>query len=341
MREDVRKALAAAALGQDWFAKAPLVFVFTAVVARTAQRYDERANLYVPIEVGCASENLMLEAAALGLGSVAVGAFSRKGGEQGAQASEGMGSVSHRAGRRAGEIRGGAEMSEIRKVLFTTDFSEISNHALPYAIKMAKIFNAELVMLHAVTLYEHDPNDPDHRFPSLQSYCAELRQAADSRFQVCIEEIGDVGVKIRKAVVQGISPHAAILDFLQGGGRLRHDRHVDARAQRSLARAPRERHGERHPLRAVPRSRRQESGARVHRSEDGRGASPEDPLSRSISRRNRSARSIFSAPSRSGTARRSSSTTRSTSRCRPSTTRPASSRCSSSIRGSTSGWRRR
>jgi SagB-type dehydrogenase family enzyme len=78
MREDVRTALAAAALGQDWVARAPLVFVFTAAIARTARRYDERANLYVPIEVGCASENLMLEAAALGLGSVAVGAFKEK-----------------------------------------------------------------------------------------------------------------------------------------------------------------------------------------------------------------------------------------------------------------------
>jgi len=78
MREDARKALAAAALEQSWFEKAPLVFVFSAVVKRTADRYDERANLYVPIEVGCASENLMLEAAALGLGSTAVGAFSEK-----------------------------------------------------------------------------------------------------------------------------------------------------------------------------------------------------------------------------------------------------------------------
>ena len=36
MREDVRKALATAALEQSWFAKAPLVFVFTAVIARTS-----------------------------------------------------------------------------------------------------------------------------------------------------------------------------------------------------------------------------------------------------------------------------------------------------------------
>jgi nucleotide-binding universal stress UspA family protein len=107
---------------------------------------------------------------------------------------------------------------KISKVLFTTDFSEVSNHALPYAIRMAKIFNAELVMLHAVTLYEHDPNDPEHRFPALDSYCAELRRAADSRFQVCAEKIGDAGVPVRKAVVQGISPHAAILDFLREEG---------------------------------------------------------------------------------------------------------------------------
>jgi len=78
LREDIRAALAEAALGQDWVAEAPLVFIFTAEIKKTAQRYDERANLYVPIEVGCASENLMLEAAALGLGSVAVGAFREK-----------------------------------------------------------------------------------------------------------------------------------------------------------------------------------------------------------------------------------------------------------------------
>jgi SagB-type dehydrogenase family enzyme len=77
-REDIRAALAKAAVGQHWFAKAPLVFAFTAVASKTARRYDERANLYVPIEVGCASENLMLEAAACGLGSVAIGAFDER-----------------------------------------------------------------------------------------------------------------------------------------------------------------------------------------------------------------------------------------------------------------------
>jgi nucleotide-binding universal stress UspA family protein len=109
-------------------------------------------------------------------------------------------------------------MSDIKKVLFPTDFSEISNQALPYAIKMAKLSSAELIMLHAVTLYEHDPNDPGHHFPSLEAYCSEVSAAAESGFQVCIEEIGDSGVKIRKTIVQGISPHAAILEFIKEEG---------------------------------------------------------------------------------------------------------------------------
>lgn len=74
-RSDVRGALAGAAGDQAWIAEAPAVFVFAADRARTAIVYGERAELYVHIEIGCASENLMLQAVALGLGSVAVGAF--------------------------------------------------------------------------------------------------------------------------------------------------------------------------------------------------------------------------------------------------------------------------
>ncbi len=109
-------------------------------------------------------------------------------------------------------------MSVIEKVIFTTDFSETANHALPYAIKMAKIFDAELIMLHAVTLYEHDPNDPGHRFPSLGDYCEELRKSADRNLQVCFERAGDAGVRIRKTVVQGVTPHAGIIDFTKEQG---------------------------------------------------------------------------------------------------------------------------
>jgi nucleotide-binding universal stress UspA family protein len=111
-------------------------------------------------------------------------------------------------------------MPEIKKVLFPTDFSEMSNHALPYALRMAKIFDAELVMLHAVTVYEKDPNEPTHDFPSLERYCAEVRKAAEDQIQICIGKAGASGVNATKAIVQGISPHGSILDFVKEDGQI-------------------------------------------------------------------------------------------------------------------------
>lgn len=72
---DRRSALAAAALGQDWIRSASAALVLAAVYERTARKYGERSAEYVPFEAGCAAENVALQAVALGLGTVAVGAF--------------------------------------------------------------------------------------------------------------------------------------------------------------------------------------------------------------------------------------------------------------------------
>lgn len=72
---DVRTALATAALNQAWLADAPAAIVFTAVYERTRRKYGERADRYVHMEVGHAGQNLFLQAQALGLATVVVGAF--------------------------------------------------------------------------------------------------------------------------------------------------------------------------------------------------------------------------------------------------------------------------
>lgn len=73
---DVRPALERAAHGQAVVGAAPAVFIFAAVYRRTAAKYGaERAPRYVHLEVGHAAQNLLLAAAALGLGGVPVGAF--------------------------------------------------------------------------------------------------------------------------------------------------------------------------------------------------------------------------------------------------------------------------
>gem|GEM_PF-386419 len=75
---DRRFELQKAALDQDAVGTAPAVFVFSAVFQKTANRYGARASLYVPIEVGHAAQNLLLQATAQGLAGVPVGAFNER-----------------------------------------------------------------------------------------------------------------------------------------------------------------------------------------------------------------------------------------------------------------------
>jgi SagB-type dehydrogenase family enzyme len=75
MTGDLRRPLAAAALGQDSVADAAAVLVFTAVEQRTTRKYGSRGARYVHIETGHAAQNVFLEATALGLAAVVVGAF--------------------------------------------------------------------------------------------------------------------------------------------------------------------------------------------------------------------------------------------------------------------------
>jgi len=69
------KALRDAALGPDMLETAAVNIVVTAVYERTSLRYGERAPRYVHMEVGHVGQNIYLQAEALGLGTVAVGAF--------------------------------------------------------------------------------------------------------------------------------------------------------------------------------------------------------------------------------------------------------------------------
>jgi len=76
---DQRSELHAAALRQAAVLNAPAVVVIAAIYERTAQKYGaERSPRYVHLEAGHAAQNLLLQAVALNLGAVPVGAFEDK-----------------------------------------------------------------------------------------------------------------------------------------------------------------------------------------------------------------------------------------------------------------------
>ncbi len=72
---DKRSELTNAALRQQWVDDAPAIIIFSAVYERTTGKYGQRGVKYVHMEVGYAGQNLFLQAEALGLGTVVVGAF--------------------------------------------------------------------------------------------------------------------------------------------------------------------------------------------------------------------------------------------------------------------------
>jgi len=76
-RGDRRTELCSAALGQEMVKTAPAAIVFSAVFERTTERYGERGReRYVCMDLGHSAENVYLQCTALGLGTVAIGAFS-------------------------------------------------------------------------------------------------------------------------------------------------------------------------------------------------------------------------------------------------------------------------
>jgi len=72
---DVKLELARAAPDQECIYQAPVNIVICALYERTAIRYGARTERYVHIEVGHAGQNIYLQATALGLATVAIGAF--------------------------------------------------------------------------------------------------------------------------------------------------------------------------------------------------------------------------------------------------------------------------
>lgn len=75
VEKDMRETLSAAALRQSAVRKAPAAVIFCAVYERATSKYGRRGIPYAHMEAGHAAQNVSLQAVALNLGTVMIGAF--------------------------------------------------------------------------------------------------------------------------------------------------------------------------------------------------------------------------------------------------------------------------
>lgn len=72
---DKHAQIAKAAFEQSWLANSPVILVISAIYERTTQKYGDRGIRYVHMEAGHAAQNVFLQAVALDLQTITVGAF--------------------------------------------------------------------------------------------------------------------------------------------------------------------------------------------------------------------------------------------------------------------------
>ena len=94
-------------------------------------------------------------------------------------------------------------MIKIDKVLFPTDFSEHSEHALSYALSFAKEYGAKLYVLHVIEDVQYLANAYMFDVPVMPSF-ADIEQSRLKEMQEFIERvITDPAIEIEKAIKRG------------------------------------------------------------------------------------------------------------------------------------------
>lgn len=92
-------------------------------------------------------------------------------------------------------------MIDIRWILYPTDFSDYSRHAIPYVEEMAKKFGAKALLLHVINLPDFAiqyqiPIDEDSARKTMQ-------ESAEAQLAAIAEELKGAGVQSESRIVVG------------------------------------------------------------------------------------------------------------------------------------------
>ena len=95
-------------------------------------------------------------------------------------------------------------MNKIQRILCPTDFSQASLSALPYAVDIARLFNAEIFLIHVVPLLPPTAGDLSfYTAPAVMEYMAAFRTDADEQVDQMLHDLIPKEVKASKVLRDG------------------------------------------------------------------------------------------------------------------------------------------
>ena len=129
-----------------------------------------------------------------------------------------MGSVTEKIVRTAPcpvvTLRENPKRKKTKNILFTTDFSEYSFLALPFALNIARKFKAKLYQVYVVEPFVNDPANPNNHFPDDRLF-EKVENSAYDLFNTLNKESENSGIEINQEVITGFAPHADIVEYVK------------------------------------------------------------------------------------------------------------------------------
>lgn len=104
-------------------------------------------------------------------------------------------------------------MMKLNRLLLPTDFSRCADQALTHAIHLARQYDAELHMLHAVVLHGDDPANSALHFPEIEELRARMMKAAATKMTKDLSAYPSHDLRVKQAQVRGFSTAPAIFEY--------------------------------------------------------------------------------------------------------------------------------
>jgi nucleotide-binding universal stress UspA family protein len=104
-------------------------------------------------------------------------------------------------------------MLHLKKILFPTDFSRCAEQALAHAVFLAEKYDAEIHVLHVVTLFKDQPNVISDEIAETEDMIRKLEDIAENQLKKVVDSQGSDDMNIITATKKGISAAPTILEY--------------------------------------------------------------------------------------------------------------------------------